>query len=42
MFIVLLSISKLVSFNDSLAFNYNEPIKCISLNNRKCQTRPTL
>ena len=42
MFIGLLSICTVVSFVRSLHSNYKEPIKCISLKNRPCQTRPTL
>ena len=42
MLVRLLSVCILVSFNESLASNYKGPIECISLNNRKCQTRPKL
>ena len=38
----LLSVCALVCFGESLVSNCKEPIKCISLSNRQCQTRPTL
>ena len=38
----MLIVCKLVTVNESLASNYKEPIKCISLNNRPCQTCPRL
>ena len=41
MFIELLSACTIVPFGESLAFNSNEPIKCVSLNNQPCQARPT-
>ena len=42
MLVRLLSVCILVSFNESLASNYKEPIECISIKNRKWQTRPKL
>ena len=42
MFIELLSVCVIVSFGQSLASNSKEPIKCVSLNNRTFQARPTL
>ena len=42
MLVRLFSVCILVSFNESLASNYKEPIECISINNRKWQIRPKL
>ena len=42
MFIGLLSTCTVESFDESLAFNSKGHIKCVSLNNRPCQSRPTL
>ena len=42
MFIGLLRIWAIGRFGASLASNYKEPIKCISLNNETCKARPTL
>lgn len=42
MFIELLSICTVVVLADHLQSNYKEPIKCVTLNNRPCQARPTL
>ena len=42
MLVRLLSVCILVSFNESLASNYKEPIECIPINNRKWQIRPKL
>ena len=42
-FIGLLSACTVVSFGESLAFsNFEGRLKCISLSNRPCQTRPTI
>ena len=41
MFIGLLSTCTVQIFNGSLAFNSKGPVKCVSLNNRPCQARPT-
>ena len=40
-FIILSSVYKTGSFIATLASNYKEPIKCVSLNNQPCQSRPT-
>ena len=40
-FIILSSVCKTGSFIATLASNYKEPIKCVSLNNQPCQSRPT-
>ena len=40
--IKLLSICTVGSFDNSLAFNCKGPTKCLFLNNRPCQARPTL
>ena len=42
MFIVLLSVYTIGCFAASLAPNYKEPIKCVSLNSKPCQTRPAI
>ena len=42
MFIGSLSVCTSVSFGESLASNYKEPRKYISMNNQSCQARPTL
>ena len=41
-FIGLLSVCTIKRFGVSLVFNYKKPIKCLSLNNQPCQTKPTL
>ena len=41
MFIGLLRIYAIGSFDSSLASNYKKPIKCVSLSNQ-CQIRPAL
>ena len=41
-FIGLLSVCILIRFGRPLASNYKQPIKCVSLTNRPCQTRSTL
>ena len=41
MFIILLSVCATGSFIAILASNYKKPIKCVSLNNQPCQSRPT-
>ena len=41
MFIGLLSACTIAVFGESLAPNSKESIKCVSLNNRQCQARPT-
>ena len=38
----LLSVCTVESFGASLAYNYNKPIKSVTLNSRLCQARPTL
>ena len=40
MFIGLLSACTIESFGDSVACDLKGPIKCISLNNQRCKTRP--
>ena len=42
LFIGLLSVYPIGSFGASLASNYKEPIKCVSLNNKPCKARKTL
>ena len=42
MFNGLLNACTIVSFSGSLASNFKELVKCISLNNQPCQARPTL
>ena len=42
MFIGLLSACTMRNFDKSLISYSKEPIKCVSLNNRLCQARPTL
>ena len=42
MFVGLLGVCTIKSFSGSLPSNYKEPIKCVSLNNQLCQSRPTL
>ena len=42
MFIGLLSIWTVGSFGESLVSNSKGPIKCLTLNNRLCQAKPTL
>ena len=41
-FIRLLSVCTIGSFGASLASDYKDPIKCVSLKNQPCQTIPTL
>ena len=41
MFTVLLSACTRGTFGGSLASNSKRPVKCVSLNNRPCQARPT-
>ena len=41
MFIRLLNVCTIGSFSSSLASDYKEPIKCVSLNNQPCHARPT-
>ena len=41
MFVGLLSAWTIGRFSASLAFYYEEPIKCLSLNNQPCKARPT-
>ena len=36
-----LFICTIISFCESLAFNSKEPIKCVSLDNQPCKSRPT-
>ena len=38
----LLSVCTIGGFGESLASNYKERIKCVSLNYRPCQTRPRI
>ena len=42
MIVVLIIPFTIGRFDASLASNYKEPIKCVSLNNKPCQTRPTI
>ena len=42
MFIGLLSSCIVLSFSKSLPYNYNEPIKCVTLKNQPCQDKPAL
>ena len=42
MFIGFLSVCTIVSFSEPLASSFEKSIKCVSLNNRPCQARPTL
>ena len=42
MFIGLLNVFAIGSFGVSLASNYKEPMKCVSLNNQPCKARPTI
>ena len=42
MLVGLLNICKIISFGESLTFNYKGPIKCISLNNQPFQDIPTI
>ena len=42
LFIELLSAYKIVNFDKPLGSNSKESIKCVSLNNQPCQSRPTL
>ena len=42
MFIGLLSLCTIGTFSESLISNSKELIKCLTLNNRPCQARPTL
>ena len=42
MFTRLVTVCTTGSFGETLAYNSEERIKCVSLNNRPCQTRPTI
>ena len=42
MFIRLLSVCNNSKSGESLAFNSKVRIKCVSLNNRPCEARPTI
>ena len=42
MFIRLLSVCAAGIFNRSLVSKFQGPMKCVFLNNRPCQARPTL
>ena len=42
MFTRLVTVSTTGSFGETLAYNSEEPIKCVSLNNQQCQARPTI
>ena len=41
-FIRLLRVYAIGSFGASLVYNYEQPIKYVSLNNQPCQARPTI
>ena len=41
-FVGLFSACIILRFSKSLPSNYKEPVKCVTLNNQPCQTRPTL
>ena len=41
-FIELLNVYEIGSFGSSLASNYEEPNKCVSLTNHPCQAKPIL
>ena len=41
-FIGLLKVCTIKTFDESLASNFEGSIKCVPLNNRPCQARPTL
>ena len=42
MFIGLLSVCTILSFGEFLLSYSKRPIKCVSLNNQPCQTRPAI